>query len=87
MANSIPLYCVRFCSVIEREGNMTAATGGKERRNVLNDMVMFLVSGFIGLAYLIATPFVMAWMLAPLALDTVRKYNAARRAAKASGSS
>jgi hypothetical protein len=45
---------------------------------------MFFASAFIGLAYLIALPFVMAWMLAPVVLDTVRKYNAARRAGKLS---
>jgi hypothetical protein len=72
----------------ERETIMTQAPSRREfsrrapERNVLNDIVMFFASGFIGLAYLIATPFVMAWMLAPVMLDTVRKYNAARRAGK-----
>ena len=51
-------------------------------RNVLNDIVMFFASAFIGLGYLIALPFVMAWMLWPVMLDTVRRYNAARRAGK-----
>jgi hypothetical protein len=43
---------------------------------------MFFASAFIGLGYLIALPFVMAWMLWPVMLDTVRRYNAARRAGK-----
>lgn len=65
---------------------MAGPDGRAAEENVLNNMVKFLVSGIIGLAYLVALPFVMAWMLAPVVLDTVRKYNAARRAGKLTGS-
>ena len=66
---------------------MSAEPAGDDvpKENVLNNMLLFFASPFIGLAYLLALPFVMAWMLAPVVLDTVRKYNAARRAGKLSG--
>jgi len=62
--------------------NRADAAAGQPQENVLNNILLFLASPFIALAYLIALPFVMSWMLLPVVLDWVRKYNAMRKAGK-----
>jgi len=58
------------------------ADTGKPQENVLNNILLFFASPFIALAYLVALPFVMSWMLLPVVLDWVRKYNTMRKAGK-----
>jgi hypothetical protein len=68
--------------VIAKADAEPAPVAPQPQENVLNRILLFFASPFIGLAYLIALPFVMAWMMWPIMLDWVRKYNAARKAGK-----
>jgi hypothetical protein len=59
-----------------------SAGAAEPQENVLNNILLFFASPFVALAYLVALPFVMSWMLLPVVLDWVRKYNAMRKAEK-----
>jgi len=62
--------------------SQNSAGADEPQENVLNNILLFFASPFVALAYLVALPFVMSWMLLPVVLDWVRKYNAMRKAGK-----